>query len=237
MTDFAAARPPSWTRRIGRHWVQYRTAYLFVLPAFLLYALFMIYPFVQSIHLSFTSWNGADPVKPRVGLANYQEIVHDEQLWRALKHNLIWVVVGTISPMVIGLFLAMLLWKRPFGFTAFRTSIFMPQVLSSVVIAFIWGWIYNPIFGLLNKIARPIGLDSVSRGWLGDPRIALYAVLARRSGRRPGSSSSSFSPDCKTSARICWKRRPSTGQLPGSASGTSPCRNSRMSSRSSARCC
>jgi ABC-type sugar transport system permease subunit len=160
-----------------RHWARYRAGYLFVLPAFLLYAVFMIYPFAQSIYLSFTSWNGADPVKQWIGLANYRELLHDHQLGSALKHNLIWVVIGTAGPMIIGLFLAVLLWKRPRGFTLFRTAYFMPQVLSSVVIAIVWGWIYNPIFGLLNKSLDKVGLQTVSRGWLGDPHFALYAVL------------------------------------------------------------
>jgi ABC-type sugar transport system permease subunit len=88
------------------------------------------------------------------------------------------VIVGTIAPMAIGLFLAMLLWRQPRGFTLFRTVYFLPQVLSSVVIAIVWGWIYNPIFGLLNEALDAVGLESLSRGWLGDPSVALYAVLA-----------------------------------------------------------
>ncbi|MFL5758974.1 MAG: carbohydrate ABC transporter permease [Thermomicrobiales bacterium] len=177
MAQIAVATNETLTRRLGRHWARYRAGYLFVLPAFLLYAVFMIYPFFQSIYLSFTNWNGADPVKHWVGLANYRELVHDDLLWKSLRHNLIWVIVGTISPMVIGLLLAMLLWRRPRGFTLFRTAYFMPQVLSSVVIAILWGWIYNPIFGLLNEALDRLGFESVSRGWLGDPNVALYAVL------------------------------------------------------------
>jgi ABC-type sugar transport system permease subunit len=79
--------------------------------------------------------------------------------------------------MIIGLLLAMLLWTRPKGFTLFRTVYFMPQVLSSVVIALVWGWIYNPIFGILNQSLDRVGLENLSRGWLGDPTYALYAVL------------------------------------------------------------
>jgi ABC-type sugar transport system permease subunit len=174
--SYETTRPA--TRRAGRHWARYRAGYLFVAPAFVLYAVFMIYPFFQSIYLSFTDWNGVEPVKTWIGLGNYRELLNDGHLWEAIKHNLIWVVIGTISPMVLGLFLAMLLWRRPRGFTLFRTTFFMPQVLSSVVIAIVWGWIYNPIFGLLNKALDRIGLESVSRGWLGDPDTALYAVLA-----------------------------------------------------------
>ena len=87
------------------------------------------------------------------------------------------MIVGTIAPMAIGLLLAMLLWRRPPGFTLFRTIFFMPQVLSSVVIGIIWNWIYNPMFGNLNKMLDAVGLENVSRGWLGDPEVALYAVL------------------------------------------------------------
>ena len=95
-----------------------------------------------------------------------------------MQHTLIWVVIGTIGPMAFGLLLAPFLWRRPRGFTFFRTVYFMPQVLSAVVIAIVWGWIYNPIFGILNKGLDSVGLDSLSRGWLGDSTFALYAVLA-----------------------------------------------------------
>src|SRR3954451_20266297 len=99
MAQLGMAAPPPLSYRLGRHWARNRAGYLFVLPAFLLYALFMVYPFFQAIYLSFTSWNGADPVKHWIGLGNYRELIHDEFLWNALKHNLIWVIIGTIAPM------------------------------------------------------------------------------------------------------------------------------------------
>src|SRR4051794_22083175 len=177
MIDTSLVAPPPAMSRAGRHWSRYRAGYLFVLPAFLLYALFMIYPFVQSIYFTFIEWNGADPVKEWVGLRNYSELIHDDRFWSALKHNVIWVVIGTIAPMIIGMLLAMLLSTKPRGFNFFRTAFFMPQVLSSVVIALIWSWIYNPIFGILNKTLDKVGLENASRGWLGDTTYALYAVL------------------------------------------------------------
>ena len=164
--------------RARRRWARHRAGILFVLPALLLYALFVIYPFFQSLYFSLTSWDGVQATKPFVGLRNYRELIRDDLLWRSLGHNLIWVVVGTIGPMVIGLFLAVLLWGRPRGFTLFRTVYFLPQVLSPVIIAIVWGWIYNPIFGILNVSLDRIGLENVSRGWIGDPDVALYAVLA-----------------------------------------------------------
>ena len=137
----------------------------------------MVYPFFQSIYFSFTSWNGVNAVKEWIGTANYQELLHDDLFKLALQHTVTWVILGTIAPIVIGMLLAILLWQRPKGFTLFRTVYFMPQVLSSVVISIIWNWIYNPIFGILNKSLDAVGLKDVSRGWLGDPDVALYAVL------------------------------------------------------------
>lgn len=175
----AVALPASPPRasRARRGWARHRAGTLFVLPAFLVYALFVVYPFLQSFYLSLTDWDGISPDKPFVGLDNYRELVADSLLWDALWHNVIWVVLGTVGPMAIGLLLAVLLWSRPRGFTLFRTVYFMPQVLSPVIIAIVWGWIYNPIFGILNQSLDRLGLENLSRGWLGDPDLALYAVI------------------------------------------------------------
>jgi ABC-type sugar transport system permease subunit len=142
-----------------------------------LYAIFMIYPFFQSIYLSFTDWNGAEPVKNFIGLENYRNLLTDSLLWKSLRNNVIWVVIGTLGPLALGFLLAVLLASRPKGFTLFRTAYFMPQVLSPVVIGIVWGWMYNPLFGIFNVALERVGLESWSRGWLGDPDWALYAVL------------------------------------------------------------
>jgi len=179
MTDIHSAPPPgrAGLSGFGRHWARYRAGYFFVLPSLVLYAVFMIYPFFQSIYFSFTDWNGVTAEKNWIGLANYRRMIDDALLWSSLWHTLIWVVLGTVAPMAIGLLLAVLLWRRPRGFTLFRTIYFMPQVLSSVVIAIVWSWIYNPIFGILNRGLDRVGLDALSRGWLGDTDFALFAVL------------------------------------------------------------
>jgi ABC-type sugar transport system permease subunit len=170
--------PGSGLSSARRWWNRYRAAILFVLPAFLLYAVFMIYPFIRSIYFSFTDWNGVRPVKNLIGLDNWRAMLQDPMLWLSLRHNMVWVIIGTITPLAIGLMLAVLLWRRPPGFTLFRTMYFMPQVLSAVVIGIIWNWMYNPLFGNLNKMLDAVGLEEVSRGWIGDPDVALYAVLA-----------------------------------------------------------
>jgi ABC-type sugar transport system permease subunit len=167
----ASIAPGGGSRRRGRAGI------LFVLPALILYLLFMVYPFFRSIYFSLTSWNGVTAVKEWVGLANYRELIGDNLFWLSLQHTVIWVIIGTIAPIAIGMLLALLLWRRPKGFTLFRTFFFMPQVLSTVVIGIIWNWIYNPIFGILNEALDAVGLEDISRGWIGDPDVALYAVL------------------------------------------------------------
>lgn len=149
----------------------------FVVPALLIYAFFFIQPFFYSIYYSLTDWNGADPVKQFVGLGNYIKLAGDSLLWQALGHNLIWVIIGTVSPIAIGLLLGVLIWTGALGRVLFRTIYFLPVILSEVVIAIIWNWIYHPLFGAVNQILRGIGLDHLARGWLGDPQTALLALL------------------------------------------------------------
>lgn len=151
--------------------------YAFVLPALLLYGFFFIYPFAVSIYYSLTNWDGAQPIKEFIGLSNYRALLSDSLLWISLYHNLIWVVLGTIAPIAIGLLLGVLLWSGARGTTLFRTIYFLPFILSQVVVAIIWNWIYHPLWGPLNISLRAVGLDSVARGWLGDPAWALPAVI------------------------------------------------------------
>jgi raffinose/stachyose/melibiose transport system permease protein len=162
---------------IGRWIDKNKTGYLFILPALVMYAIFFIKPFITSIFYSLTSWNGYDPVKKFVGLQNYVHLFHDQMVWLSLSHNLIWIVIGTFAPIIIGLPLAVLLTQIKRGRLIFQTAYFLPYVLSGVLIGVIWGWIYNPVFGLLNYLLKSIGLGALARGWLGDPKLALYAVL------------------------------------------------------------
>jgi raffinose/stachyose/melibiose transport system permease protein len=148
----------------------------FVLPALFLYAIFFLYPFFRTIYLSMTDWNGVVP-PVFTGLENYKRLLGDSQMWHSLWNNVLWVVFGTAAPIIIGLFLSVVLWTGARGSLAFRTIYFLPVVVSPVVIGVIWSWIYNPLFGVLNRSLRDMGLGKFARGWLGEPDTALYAVL------------------------------------------------------------
>ena len=152
-------------------------AILFIIPGLAIYLVFMLYPFLNTIYLSFTNWNGATISKDFVGPSNYARMFGDAAVLKAFINNVIWVIIGTISPVVIGLFLALLLWSGTRGSLVFRTIYFIPFILPLVVVALVWGWIFHPLFGPVNKFLDGVGLEQLSRGWLGDPNTALYAVL------------------------------------------------------------
>jgi raffinose/stachyose/melibiose transport system permease protein len=156
---------------------QARYAVLFVAPALLIYLVFMIYPFLNTIYFSFTNWNGIAPQKEWVGLSNYARILGDEVALKAFANNVIWVILGTVSPVVLGLFEALLVWSGVRGSLLFRTLYFLPFVLPLVVVGIVWQWIYHPLFGIVNSVLDGVGLEGLSRGWLADPHTALYAVL------------------------------------------------------------
>jgi raffinose/stachyose/melibiose transport system permease protein len=166
--------PSVTTYRSGQRWL----AAAFVLPPLAVYAAFMIYPFLGSIYYSLTDWDGASAAKTWVGLDNYAELLGDGRMWTALSHNLVWAVLGTVAPIVLGFVLAVLLWENPRFVLLFRTIFFVPFILPTVVIATVWQWIYHPVNGVLNSGLGTLGLEGLERSWLGDPGTALLAVLA-----------------------------------------------------------
>ena len=156
---------------------QARYAVLFIAPALLVYLVFMIYPFLNTVYLSFTNWDGITANKDWVGLSNYARILGEGAALKAFANNVVWVILGTISPVVLGLFEALLVWSGARASLLFRTLFFLPFVLPLVVVGIVWQWIYHPLFGIVNTVLDGVGLEGLSRGWLADPHTALYAVL------------------------------------------------------------
>ncbi len=164
-------------RSARKFWSRYGVGYLFVLPALVLYLIFVAYPFASSFYLSLTDWNGADPVKNFVGLANYARILRDDVFWLSLQHNAIWMTVGTAVPIALGLFLAILIWSRPRGFIAFRTIYFLPQVLGAGILGVMWKLVYQPRRGILHQLGTSLDWDFLKLSPLADFHLALWAVL------------------------------------------------------------
>ncbi len=151
-------------------------AYLYVLPAFVIFAVFLGVPFLQTVQYSFFHWDGLS-LATWAGLSNYVDVFTDRELRSAFAHALVLMVFYSVVPITIALFLTALISRanRLRGMSVYRTVLFLPQVIASVVVATIWVSIYSAD-GLLNSFLRLIGLDSITRVWLGDYDFALIAI-------------------------------------------------------------
>ena len=146
-----------------------------MLPAFVVFAVFVIAPMVDGAWISLFQWDGVT-VGRYVGLQNYRDILNDPAVRTAFEHSLVLILFYAALPIVIGLVLtAALSHARVRGITAVRTVIFLPQVLAAVVIGVAWKWLYDPQ-GPINSFLGNIGLSSLERPWLGDFTTALPAV-------------------------------------------------------------
>ncbi len=161
----------SWGFRLGK-----LSPYLWILPALVLYSVFKLGPLIGGLVLSVLRWDGIeDPVF--VGLQNFERIFSDDIVGLALTHNVLYALGTVTGKIVLALFLALLLNQGMRGRAFYRTSLFMPVVMSFVVISILWSWLYNPDFGLINSLFKSLGLDFLALNWLGDTDIALGALI------------------------------------------------------------
>lgn len=170
LSIFRRTRTNSRVRREGF------VGWLYVLPALLMYAVFVLVPFVLTIFYSFHRWNGIGPMT-WVGLKNYLTVFQVPNLIGTI-FNAFWLVVWfSIIPVGLGLVVASVnnrVATGRFGEVA-RTVLFLPYVIALVAAGIIWGWLFS-LSGLVNEFLSIIGLGSITRAWLGDFDWALSAV-------------------------------------------------------------
>jgi ABC-type sugar transport system permease subunit len=150
---------------------------LAITPAFGGYLLFTLYPNLMSIYYSLLNWDGLSEPK-FVGLDNYLTLLQDKYVWRALYHNLIYMTVVPVLVIMISLLLAYLLTHKAYKGSSFlKVLFFFPNVLSSVVVALLWAFVYDGSFGLLNSLLRLVGFNIGDYYWLGEIKTALWAIV------------------------------------------------------------
>jgi raffinose/stachyose/melibiose transport system permease protein len=156
---------------------------VFLAPAVLIYTLFMIYPLVDSLRLSLYAPAPDDPqAEVFVGLRNYETLLTDPnyapRLQGAIGNNFTFFLIHMLVQNPLGLLLATLLTSQLTRFRAvFRTAIFMPTMLSFVLVGFIWGnIILSPLWGIADDFFKAIGLESLIQPWLGIPGTALVTL-------------------------------------------------------------
>ncbi|MCG8500496.1 MAG: sugar ABC transporter permease [Firmicutes bacterium] len=149
----------------------------FILPALILFVLFVPIPVAFLLGTSFLKWDLLSEIRFN-GLGNYIYLfTKDTYFWGAVKNNLFWMV-GNIAFSIIPAFvLAIILNSKIKGRNFFRTVVFLPVALSSTAVAMIWYFVYHHKIGILNQIIRFLGFANFEYAWLMDERIALLCVL------------------------------------------------------------
>jgi raffinose/stachyose/melibiose transport system permease protein len=168
------ATPPAIKRSRKFKWRPEYIGYVYLVPAALFSFSFVLWPLSQTVYLSFWKWNGLSPAT-WAGLDNYAKVLSNNETYMALSHSMVFLFTFCVIPVTLGItFAAVFSRKTFFGLSFFRTLVFLPQVIASVVIGVTWRWVYQDR-GTLNQVLGFFGIES-TRPWLGDFDWALPAV-------------------------------------------------------------
>ena len=156
------------------------TGAIFVAPALILFAVFILYPLITALSYSFFSWKGTLRGE-FIGLENYITIFtrapYKEDLPNAFAHNLLLFAGAMIFQNTVGLLLAMALHKIGRVKRLFQTMFALPYLVSPLVVGYLWSLLLSPLFGPVNAILKQIGLGEFALPWLGDPTTAIWAIV------------------------------------------------------------
>jgi multiple sugar transport system permease protein len=180
----AAGSAPS-----AHRWREDLVGWAFAAPFVILFGIFLAFPILASLALSFTSFGLRDLRNPIgtnfIGLENYLDVFADEKFWTALGNTTYFVVVGVPATLVLGLLIANALNRGVTRFrTAFRVGYYLPVITSIVAIAVVWRFLLSPDAGLVNLALAGLGIDGPA--WLADPVLAMPAIIAMAVWRNLG---------------------------------------------------
>jgi raffinose/stachyose/melibiose transport system permease protein len=153
-------------------------AALFLLPAFAFLVVFVVWPILSSVRLSFYEWNGITASRRFAGLDNWRALLADEVFGTALVNNLVVVCLSIAIQMPVAMGLAVLIHRGGRALKLFKVVYFFPMLMSTVAIGVLFKAVYDVNFGAITPLARALGAGALARDWLGDPDIALLSVVA-----------------------------------------------------------
>ena len=147
-------------------------------PAVILVSLFIFIPTVNVFRMSLYRMGDITNKQTFIGFENFKTLMGDKNFLQAMQNSILIIVLVTICTIVLAILFATLLQRGNFkGNNFFRIIFYIPNILSIVVIAGIFGAIYNPTTGLLNTFLRAIGLDALARNWMSESNIVIYSVI------------------------------------------------------------
>ncbi|WDZ59145.1 carbohydrate ABC transporter permease [Paenibacillus polymyxa] len=147
----------------------------FTAPALIFYAIFLLIPTISGMYYSFTDWNGLNPNYSFIGLGNFVESLKEDpdflnSLWFTLKYVLVMIVLQN----VLALALAVLIESRTRTKGFFRTIFFMPNMISTIISAFMWTFVFSSV---LPQIAEKTTIAFLGQSWLGDPKVSFFSII------------------------------------------------------------
>jgi len=170
---YAVNRTAPTVRRLGRRGWRINLLYL---PALALLLTFIAYPFVRGVMYSLTDWNGFSPSYHWVGLGQYQRMLSDARVRTVLLNTLVYAVASTLLQNAIGLGYALLLDKGIRGSAVVRTIVYLPIIISNLIMGYIWYFIVRNNGGALNDVLIAFGRDPVNL--LADRHLAVLVIVA-----------------------------------------------------------
>lgn len=157
-----------------------RAGWLFLAPALIAFALIIALPFLRALGLAFTRFDLTTPEPVFVGLTNFRAILASPEVLGSFVTTLIYVALATAFTLLLGLIWAIMLHQSFRGRGALRTLSLLPWVLPSTVSAFVWGWIFNSRYGVLNAVLLELGLIEFPQAWLSTSAGAMAAIVATK---------------------------------------------------------
>ncbi|MFF2330936.1 MULTISPECIES: carbohydrate ABC transporter permease [unclassified Streptomyces] len=177
-TGRAGGGPPAGPRRPVRHRDHTAPPWIFVIPALLVYGVVVLYPSLAGVVYAFTDWSGIGGFS-FTGLDNFRTLLDDSRALESVSNTLLLTVAVVVVQNGVGLLLALGVHTRIKSRAVLRLVFFAPAVVSPVMVAVLWKYVYNPENGAgLNGVLDAIGLGGLRQDWLGDPSLALWSVAA-----------------------------------------------------------
>lgn len=150
---------------------------LYILPAVLVWFILGLLPNLQIFYLAFFKWNGISKVKQYVGLDNFKLLLSDPNLMKVIYNTGFYILFLMVIQTVFAVLLALILKKSTAHNNFFRTLIFSPIVLSTIMVGMTWGYMYDPNLGIINSLLNAIGLQSLQTNWLAVSGLSILCIV------------------------------------------------------------
>lgn len=145
------------------------------LPALVIVCFFIVYPFLNGIRISFTNWNGFSEIYSYIGFDQYKRMLFDPNTWLIVKNTLLYGLGSTILQNIIGLIYALLLNQSIRMKSIARTIIYLPVIISPLIMGYIWYFFFSYQGGALNDVLQVLGFDKINA--LGNPGVNTWLIV------------------------------------------------------------